>query len=317
MKKIYSFVLAVAMSVALVGCGTADETPAPEETAGGDTPETTEEAPAADYPAELVMGFVPSQDSANIADTVAPLADRLSDELGVTVRGEVMTNYTALVEAMGNDQVHIGFIPAFGYVLATDRYDNIEAVLKSIRHGSSTYKAQYTVRTDSDIQSIEDLEGKVWAFPDLASTSGYLFPAAQLVNEYGVDSENIAGFFSDMIQSGGHDNALIQVLEGNADVATTFDDARTAIEGDYPEAMTDLRVLGYTAEIPNDTISLNTNLPQELRDAIVAAFMSFNDDEEMLTIMDEVYNWTGIDTASDSDYDVVRETAAVFPDMLK
>ncbi|OLO40571.1 phosphonate ABC transporter substrate-binding protein [Alkalihalophilus pseudofirmus] len=317
MKKIYSMVLALAMSIALVGCGTADDTEPPEETAGGDTPETTEEdATGAEWPDELIMGFVPSQDSANIADTVAPLADRLSEELGVNVRGEVMTNYTALVEAMGNDQVHIGFIPAFGYVLATDRYDNIEAVLKSIRHGSSTYKAQYTVRTDSDIHSIEDLEGKVWAFPDLASTSGYLFPAAQLVNEYGVDPDGIDGFFSDLIQAGGHDNALIQVLEGNADVATTFDDARTAIEADYPEAMEELRVLDYTAEIPNDTISLNTNLPQELRDLIVEVFMSFNDTEEMLTIMDEVYNWTGIDTASDSDYDVVRETAQVFPDML-
>ncbi|MFC0557758.1 phosphate/phosphite/phosphonate ABC transporter substrate-binding protein [Halalkalibacter alkalisediminis] len=307
MNKLLPMLFVLALTFALVACGAADE---PAGT-GADTeaPETT-----AELPSEIIMGFVPSQDSDKIADTVEPLADRLSEELGVPVRGQVMTNYTALVEAMGNDQVHIGFIPAFGYVLATQRYDNVEAVLKSIRHGSSTYKAQYTVRADSDIQSLEDLEGKIWAFPDLASTSGYLFPAAQLMDDHGV--ENVEDYFSDMIQAGSHDNALVMVLEGDADVATTFDDARTAIQGDYPEAMEDLRVLDYTAEIPNDTISVNTNLPADFIERLREVFLSFNEDEEMITIMDEVYNWTGIDTAADSDYDVVRSTAEKFSDQV-
>ncbi|KHF38394.1 phosphate/phosphite/phosphonate ABC transporter substrate-binding protein [Halalkalibacter okhensis] len=315
MKKLLSLLFVLVLAMALAACGAADEPteeapaadPTEEET---DATEETDEDATADYPSELVMGFVPSQDSANIADTVAPLADRLSEELGIPVRGEVMTNYTATVEAMGNDQVHIGFIPAFGYVLATDRYDHIEAVLKSVRHGSSTYKAQYTVRADSDIESLEDLEGKIWALPDLTSTSGYLFPAAQLMDDYGV--EDVESFFSNIIQAGGHDNALIQVLEGDADVATTFDDARESIEADYPEVMEELRVLDYTDEIPNDTISVTTNLPQELIDQIVEVFLSFNDDEEMLEIMDSVYNWTGIDTATDSDYDVVRSVSEKF-----
>ncbi|MDT8859568.1 phosphate/phosphite/phosphonate ABC transporter substrate-binding protein [Alkalihalobacillus sp. MEB130] len=314
MKKLLSLLFVLVLAITLAACGAADE-PAEETPAADPTEETdaTDEAgddATADYPSELVMGFVPSQDSANIADTVAPLADRLTEELGIPVRGEVMTNYTATVEAMGNDQVHIGFIPAFGYVLATDRYDHIEAVLKSIRHGSSTYRAQYTVRADSDIESLEDLEGKIWALADLTSTSGYLFPAAQLMDDYGV--EDVESFFSNIIQTGGHDNSLIQVLEGDADVATTFEDARESIVGDYPEAMEELRVLDYTDEIPNDTISVSTNLPQELIDRIVEVFLSFNEDEEMLEIMDSVYNWTGIDTASDSDYDVVRSVAEKF-----
>ncbi|WP_062047963.1 phosphate/phosphite/phosphonate ABC transporter substrate-binding protein [Bacillus sp. JCM 19034] len=328
MKKLLPWLLVLMLAIVLVACGTGDsDDDAENNTGSSETEETndnnedddaaeTDDAPEAeaseDLPSEIVMGFVPSQDSANIASTVEPLAERLTEELGVTVRGEVMTNYTALVEAMGNDQVHIGFIPAFGYVLATDRYDNIEAILKSIRHGSSTYKAQYTVRADSDIESIEDLEGKIWTFPDLASTSGFLYPAAQLMDDY--DVENVEDFFSDMIQAGSHDNAIITVLEGDADVATTFDDARTAVEEDYPEVMDELRVLGYTTEIPNDTISINTNLPQSFTDQVISVFLSFNDDEEMITIMDEVYNWTGIDNASDSDYDVVRSVAEKFSD---
>lgn len=55
-------------------------------------------------PDQLVMGFVPSQDSDTIADTVEPLAKRLSEELDIEVKGEVMTNYNALVKAMGANQ---------------------------------------------------------------------------------------------------------------------------------------------------------------------------------------------------------------------
>ncbi|WP_026675494.1 phosphate/phosphite/phosphonate ABC transporter substrate-binding protein [Alkalihalobacterium bogoriense] len=321
MKKLLSLLIVLALAFFMAACGTGEDTP--EETPGAEpeaeeTEQTDEaageEATEADYPDELVMGFVPSQDSANIADTIAPLADRLSEELGIPVRGEVMTNYTATVEAMGNNQVHIGFLPPFGYVLGTERYDHIQAVLKSVRHGSSTYKAQYVVRTDSDIQSLEDLEGKIWAFADPTSTSGYLFPAAQLMDDYGVtDVEN---FFSNLITAGGHDNALIQVLEGDADVATTFDDARTAIEEDYPEVMDELRILDYTDDIPNDTISVSTNLPQDLIDRIIEVFLSFNDDPEMIEIMESVYNWTGIDTAEDSDYDVVRSVYEKFQDQI-
>lgn len=316
MKKLLAVLLMLMLTVALVACGSnEEEAPATDSEPTEDTTDDAtdeEEVASEDIPDRIVMGFVPSQDSDKIADTVAPLADRLAEELGVEVEGRVLTNYTALVEAMGNDQVHIGFIPAFGYVLATERYDNVEAILKSVRHGSSTYRAQYTVRADSGIESIEDLEGKIWAFPDAVSTSGYLFPAAQLMDEYGVT--NVEDFFSDMISAGSHDNALVTVLEGDADVATTFEDARTSIEADYPEAMEELVQLDFTAEIPNDTISANLNLPASFIEQIRAAFLSFNDDEEMLTIMDEVYNWTGIDEASDSDYDVVRSTYEKFKD---
>ncbi|MBU9723473.1 MULTISPECIES: phosphate/phosphite/phosphonate ABC transporter substrate-binding protein [Bacillaceae] len=334
MKKLYTTLFSTLLALSLVACGSGEEEVTESTASAGDQSDvieysTDEEVPTDEeevkdeepaneddaLPDEIVMGFVPSQDSDQIADTVVPLAERLSEELGISVRGEVMTNYTALVEAMGNDRVHIGFIPAFGYVLATERYDHIEAILKSIRHGSSTYKAQYTVRNDSDIGSLADLEGKVWAFPDLASTSGYLFPAAQIMDEFGVT--DVEGWFGDLIQAGSHDNALVTVFEGDADVATTFDDARTGLVDDYPEMMEETRVIGYTNDIPNDTISVNTNtFSAEYINKITEVFLSFNDDEHMISIMDEVYNWTGIDTANDSEYDVVRTLYEYFSDSV-
>lgn len=301
MKKVFALLFAALLVVGLTACGTSSDSGSGDSKDGGD-------------PEKLVMGFVPSQDSDEIADTVKPLADKLSEELGVEVEGQVMTSYSALVEAMGSNQVQIGFLPAFGYVLANEKH-GVEVILKSERYGSGTYKAQYVVRADSDIESLEDMEGKAWAIPDLTSTSGFLFPAAQIMDKFNVEDVQ-SGFFSNTIEAGGHDNALIAVYEGDADVATTFDDARSTIEEDYPDVMEKLKVVEYTAEIPNDTISVSKDLSDDMQKKVKETFLSFNDDEEMIKVMNEVYSWDAIIEADDSEYDVVRDTYEKFKDSI-
>ncbi|GAA0324478.1 phosphate/phosphite/phosphonate ABC transporter substrate-binding protein [Bacillus carboniphilus] len=305
MKKIFGLMLVLVLSLVLAACGTSDDEGNGNAEGGSDKPE------------KIVMGFVPSQDSGEIANTVKPLEEKLSEELGIEVEGRVMTNYNALIEAMGSNEVQVGFIPAFGYVLANQTYD-VEVILKSVRYGSGTYKAQYVVRADSGIESLADLEGKVWAYADPTSTSGYLFPASQIINEFDLDGTTALeqDFFSGTVQAGGHDTAAIAVYEGDADVATTFDDVRTELEEEYPDVMEKLKVIGYTDDIPNDTISVTSELDDELVQQIKEIFLSFNEDEEMLTVMDEVYNWTGITEASHEEYKVVEETYNQFKDSI-
>ncbi|SET79821.1 phosphonate transport system substrate-binding protein [Oceanobacillus limi] len=305
MKKLFGFALVLSITLVLAACGGGSDDSSGDEVEQ-ETPDT------------IVMGFVPSQDSDTIADTVEPLADRLGEELGITVEGKVMANYTALIEAMGSNQVQVGFIPAFGYVQAQEQYD-VEVLLKSIRYGSGTYKAQYVIRADSGIESFADLEGKIWAYADKGSTSGYLFPASQLMEEFELESatELENDFFGGTLPSGGHDNSAIAVYEGDADVATTFDDVRTELEEEYPDVMEKLDILDYTAEIPNDTISVTKELDDELVQEIKEIFLSFNDDDEMIEIMNEVYNWDAIDEASDEEYEVVRQTYQEFKDNIE
>ncbi|MDX8045146.1 phosphate/phosphite/phosphonate ABC transporter substrate-binding protein [Gracilibacillus sp. S3-1-1] len=324
MKKWLLMLVALLTLLVISACGTSDDTEDSNDTDDADTEESansddanedaSNDASAAEgeTPDEIVMGFVPSQDSDTIADTVEPLAERLSDELGIPVEGKVMTNYTALVEAMGTNEVQVGFIPAFAYVLANDKH-GVDVILKSERYGSGTYVAQYLVRADSDYEELADLEGTVWAYGDPSSTSGYLFPAAQIMDEFGVDDPQTE-FFADVLPTGGHDNSALAVYNGEADVATTFDDVRTTLEEEYPDIMDELKVLGYTDEIPNDTISVTKELDSELVQNIKDAFLSFNDDEDMIQIMNDVYSWDAIIEAEDSEYDVVRSTYNKFGD---
>lgn len=306
------FALVMVISV-IAACGNGESDDSDSEgnedsEAAENTEETSEES--GEEIESLSMGFIPSSDAGNIATTAEPLEEFLSEELGIEVEAEVMVDYSGLIEAMRTQQVDIGFLAPFSFVQAEERAD-VDVILKSVRNGSESYVAQYVVNADSDIESIEDLvdqEGLVWAFPDTLSTSGYLFPAMQL-KEMGVDE--LESHF-DQLSVGGHDNAITQVYDGQADFATTFDDARVTVEEDLPDVMDQVKVIGHTDEIPNDTISVRSELPDDMKQQITDAFLSLNENEEMLDIMYEIYEWDGIAEAESEDYDIVREVYAEF-----
>ena len=307
-RKYSTWILSLTAAATLAACG-AEDTSVEDNT---EDPEASSET-SEEY-TELVMGFVPSSDAENITDNAQPLADYLEQALDMPVTAEVTTDYVGLVEAMRTGQTQIGFLPAFGYVQAADRGD-VEVVAKSIRYGSGSYVAQYNVLADSDIQDFDDLvesEGLVWAFPGYSSTSGYLFPGVEFLN---AGIEDLEGKFQHL-EVQGHDNAILQLLDGNADFATTFDDARGNLSDEIPDIEDQVRVIGYTEPIPNDTVTLYGGMPEDLKERITEAFLNMEDNEEALQAMNDIYEWDGIETAEDSEYDIVRDAYEAFEDLI-
>lgn len=249
----------------------------------------------------LVIGFTPSAETEKIATTVKPLENILSKKLGVKVKSYLATDYTALIEALGSNKVDIAFLPPFGYVLANEKYKS-EIILKAIRNGHAFYRSQFVVRKGT-AKSINDLKGKIWAYPDAASTSGYIFPKAYMIKN-GINPDK---FFKDRIQTGSHDNAILAVYNKEADFATTFEGAENRLIKEYKDIKDKLEVIAYTDSIPNDGIVIRANLDNQLKEKIKKVFLELNNDEEALKILKEVYSWDGLAVANDKDYDVVRE----------
>jgi phosphonate transport system substrate-binding protein len=98
-------------------------------------------------------------------------------------------------------------------VLANERC-GVQVGLASVRFGWPVYWAQIVVRDDSGIESLEDLAGKSWGAPSVTSTSGYLVPAAALIE---ADIET-----GEIVETGGHTAAMLAVANGDVDFATGF-----------------------------------------------------------------------------------------------
>ena len=281
MKKIILFVLSLCLMISIVGCAKEEEK-------------------------VIKMGFVPMRDGDQLIDSVEPLTDMLTKELGVKVEGFTATNYVGVVEGLGSGQVDFGFIPPFAYVLANKESD-ADVILTAINDkGEASYKSQFLVRGDSDIKSFEDVKGKNVAFVDPSSTSGYIFPAAYLKMQ-GIDLEKDIKY----IYSGGHDKSLQLLLNGDVDVIATFSTIVDRYKEEFPDAKEKTRVLGYTEDIPNISVTVRGDMDKELSGKIKAALLKIVESEEGSKKLQELFNMYGFKEATDSDYEVIRKTAEI------
>ncbi len=144
------------------------------------------------------------------------------------------------------------------------------------------------------------LAGKTIAFTNETSTSGYIFPALQLIQS-GVNLDQVTVIFT-----GGHDGPVTAVYNGDADIGLGFDDSRRLIRSEKTDVGDKLIVFSITGEIPNDVVAVRAGLPQSLKDAIFKAVSDYLATDAGKAVFDEIYEWTDIRRAVDSDFDIVR-----------
>jgi phosphonate transport system substrate-binding protein len=96
-------------------------------------------------------------------------------------------------------------------------------------------------------------------------------------------------------------------------------DARANVRTEAPDIVQAVKIAFISPEIPNDTLSFGSEFPAELRtqieDALIAFAEACDTDENCLwnqTIgSSDFYGWTGINRATDDEYDFVRQMVAV------
>ena len=158
--------------------------------------------------------FVPSVDVDVLISSGEVLANALTEATGLSFEVSVPTSYAATIEEMcASPDDTIGFIPALGYVLANNRC-GVTAGAAAVRRGLSWYASQYVVPFDSPAESLEDLAGATWCIPEFGSTSGYLYPQAELLDS-GIE-------VGEIIEAGGHNGSVLGVYNGDCDFSTSF-----------------------------------------------------------------------------------------------
>jgi phosphonate transport system substrate-binding protein len=286
------------------------------------------------WPRELVLGLVPALEAEALVDNLDPLTDHLEAELGIPVRSFVPQDYTGLVEALGSGRADIGMLPPFAAMLGARRYD-IETILISVRKGETGYRPQWftndpsvceteieyvervcesrQVGRASEIRrfaqcqgSLESMRGDSVAFVEPNSTSGFLFPAVQLM-QMGIEPEtDIRSLFV-----GRHDATVLAVYAGDTRFGVSYDDARNMVCGRYPDIGEKVIVFEYAPMLPNDGVQVREGLPADLRQGIMDAFVGLAesqahlpDDEKVLWILYEI---DGFVPLTEGLYDPVRE----------
>ena len=151
------------------------------------------------------------------------------------------------------------------------------------------------------------LKGEKVLFVEEGSTSGYLYPSLQLKN-MGIDyQKDITQVFA-----GSHDGVISGLYNGDAKFGVTYDDARRTLRKTNPDVGEKVIAIGISDEIPNDVVAVRSDLPEDIKNKIYTILSDYMATEEGASVMDEIYGWTDVVPAVNSEFDVVKQAAEEF-----
>ena len=270
-RKLGALLLGAMLTVAsLTGCSASGQT-----TSGAEAQATAENGYGLE---EFVMVMIPGEDTEKSIQLRDTMAEKMSEAIGVPVTTYRATDYSAAVEAMRTGNAQLAYLGPFSYVTARERAGAECLVVQGEVGTKGGYQSYIVVQADSDIQSLEDLQGKTFAFVDPESTSGNVIPTDEILSAFD-DLHTDGKFFSSAMFAGSHQGSLQAVVQGNVDAAAV---ASSTYENQIEEGLVneeDLRIIHESPDIPGSPIAIQKDLPQELKDKVKEFLLNYDDPE--------------------------------------
>lgn len=204
------------------------------------------------------------------------------EALGVPTRLFTAADYNGVIQGLIGGTLDMAWLGASAY--AAVYVEDPEAVspilVKTNLDGSFTYYSIGFARADSGITSLDDLEGQVFAFGDPNSTSGFLIPNVEIP---AAGYSMVPGeYFSDVVFTGGHEQTIVAVVNGDVPAGVTWADGLGNWEDGYNSGalrkaadaglvdMNDLVEIWRSAPIPEGPIVLRNALPEDVKATMTA-----------------------------------------------
>jgi phosphonate transport system substrate-binding protein len=280
-------VLVAAVAVVLASCGGGSGGDGGGGSASGDEP--------------LRVGLIPNENPEEVEAQYQPLEDYLKKELGREVELSVPTTYNAVVEAMVSGELDLAYFGGLTYVQARQRAD-VHPLFTEVnpRTGTTKYRSVIIVPADSDIEKVEDLEGKDFAFGSVSSTSGSLYPSIML-NQAGIDYRTDLG---EVVYTGGHDTTAQAVANGRVAAGGLEDRILYGLQEDGIIGKDKVRVIEESDPIEGYPWVVRDALSDKDEQALTDAFLGIEDPKLLDLLRAEDYQ-----KVQASDYDYVEEQA--------
>jgi len=208
-----------------------------------------------------------------------PMRAFLEERLGVKVEIFTAGNYDGVIQAIAADQIEVARFGSSAYAAAYTATEGgvVPTLTTRARNGDTGYYSIVVTRCDSGIKNLEDAKGKVHAFADPDSTSGYAVPYFNMVTREGFKPED---YFAAVPFSGSHEAGVTGVANGTFDTAATYQDNDT--DGVY-QRMVDKGMIEdgvickiwESPEITSGPWTFRKNLPEDLIEEVTAAIEEF------------------------------------------
>ncbi|MEQ9641604.1 MAG: phosphonate ABC transporter substrate-binding protein [Alphaproteobacteria bacterium] len=235
---------------------------------------------------EFRIGLLGGENASDRLRSNECLREKTEALLGVPTKLFAPADYNGVIEGLLGGTLDMAWLGASGYAkVYLTNPDAVEPVLVKVNvDGSYGYYSVGIARIDKNVESLDDMKGKKFGFGDPNSTSGYLIPSIE-IPKAGYDMEN-GKYFGEVVFTGGHEQTIVAVVNGDIDAGVTWTDGLGAWEDGFNSGalrkaadaglvdMTELREIWRSKVIPEGPIVLAKKLPEKVKLQVVGLMAS-------------------------------------------
>jgi phosphonate transport system substrate-binding protein len=231
---------------------------------------------------EFRIGLLGGENASDRLRANECLREKAEALLGVPTKLFAPADYNGVIEGLLGGNLDMAWLGASGYakVYLTDP-EAVEPVLVKVNNdGSYGYYSIGFARVDSEINNLDEMKGKTFGFGDPNSTSGYLIPSIE-IPKLGY-SMKPGEYFSDVVFTGGHEQTIVAVFNGDIAGGVTWADGLGEWEDGYNSGalrkatdaglvdMTEIKEIWRSPVIPEGPVVLSKTLPTDVKEKMTA-----------------------------------------------
>lgn len=191
-------------------------------------------------------------------DFLKLLRGYLADRMGMPVRFVQRGSYREIVELIRGGKIDFAWLCGFPYVRFKKE---IRLLAVPLYHGNPLYQSYFIVpASDTTTASLYELRGKIFAYSDPDSNSGYLYPQYQLLRA-GADP---ATFFSRSFFTWGHRKVIEAVGVGLAQGGSVDGYVWDTLAAVHPSLTEATRIVSRSPEMGYPPFVARGNIPNEV-----------------------------------------------------
>ena len=227
---------------------------------------------------EFNLGILGGENAQDRMNSNECYRKKLEEALGVPVKVFTPADYDGVIQGLLGGTLDMAWLGASGFakIYLTDPEAVEVKLTKQNADGSTGYYSIGFAHKDKGIASMDDAKGKIFAFADPNSTSGYLVPGAELTAKYG----KLEDYFAEVKMSGGHEQTIVGVANGDFDAGVSWADGVGNWEDGYNSGafrkaadaglvdMANLVEIWRSAMIPEGPMVVRKALPQDVKDKV-------------------------------------------------
>jgi phosphonate transport system substrate-binding protein len=266
----------------------------------------------------LTLGIVFQGPREPLEEHFRPLVDYAARKLaaGAYTKGSVVVGPTVGQMMKLLEEKRVDFYMESPYATyLINRFGAARLLLRRWKGGIADYHSVIFTSKQSGIARLEDLRGKIIAFEDPGSTSGYLLPKLFLLKKgfslvekaspaAKVSPADIGYIFADT------DKNIVNLVMQEKVAAGAFSSDDHANLDDKIKPL--ISVLGESESVPRHLVSVRKDLPESVRLGLKEILLSMHRDEEGQNILRKTDNTTKFDSLPGGEEAVRRKLVELY-----